>query len=206
MYKELHLSITTACTMSCPHCVYGMFWRTARHTALEQIKLALDWFEGIGKINLTGGEPTCHPQFNEIAEMVRNRFPSIIFGLETNASLYPKFNAALRFFDSIDATLYGPDAWPGCPSNTAKIELLKTDYPALRILKAKHLTFADNRGAHPCGRQARAHWTNGLVYGCCAAPGYKSAIGIDLKTGWHENLKSLRLPCAECVFGQASPI
>ncbi len=179
-----------------------MFWRDAKHTPLEQIQAILPWLSGIEKVSLTGGEPTAHPQFHEISMAVKAGLPHVKLGLETNATLYPRFKPSLALFDSIDATLYGPQAWEGCPSNAYKIALLKKDYPALRILPAKHLTFANNRGANPCGREARAHWSHGLVYGCCAAPGHKTAQGIELAPGWHEQLKTIRLPCAECVYGQ----
>lgn len=188
--------------MTCPNCSYGMNWRDAKHTPIDEIIGALKWFDGIDRISLTGGEPTAHPHFHQIARLVRQALPEMKLGLETNATLYPKFKESLPMFDSIDATHYTPDAWDGCPDNTAKIELLQKDYPRLRVLKAKHVTMENNRGSNPCGREARAHWSHGLIYGCCAAPGVKGAIGIELQDGWHEKLKATRLPCKNCIYGQ----
>lgn len=188
--------------MECPQCVYGMYWRNAKHSSVEDIKAALPWFSGITRISLTGGEPTMHPRFMEIAHLVRQMLPGILLSVETNATLYPRFKPALELFDGIEATHYTANAWPGCPDNSDKINALKSDFPKTRILEAKHRTMDDNRGSNMCGRQARAHWSHGLIYGCCAATGLRKAIGIPPQEEWHQKLKAEILPCGDCVFGQ----
>lgn len=202
MYKELHLSITTVCNMKCPYCTYGSNWRVQKHSTLNEIEECLPWLNGIPSICITGGEPTTHPLLWDIVQLVRERLHGITLEMETNAVSYPSFKRVLPMFDSIHATLYGEEAWPGCPSNADQVELLNKDYPSLVILKAKHDTIHMNRGSNTCGRQLRAHWSHGLVYGCCTAPGYKSAIGIKLGPDWHDILSQTALPCSECPFGQ----
>ncbi len=188
--------------MKCPNCSYGMQFRNAKHSSVDEIRAALEFFDGIERITITGGEATAHPKFDDISMIVRSRFPKAMLGLETNATLYPRWQNSLPLFDSIDASHYTADSWEGCPDNSKQIHLLLEDYPKLRILEARHVDMSHNKGNQPCGRQKRAHWSHGLIYGCCAATGVKGAIGIPLQKDWHKILEETPLPCGNCIYGQ----
>lgn len=65
------VELTTSCNLSCPMC-YASSGPGGEHTSLEQCKRAIDRLvevEGHAEIlQLSGGEPTIHPQFCEVLE------------------------------------------------------------------------------------------------------------------------------------------
>jgi len=82
-----HIEITNYCWKNCVYC--SRFSRHIRkdqrfHMSLDKIEQALrslkNWRNGIGII---GGEPTLHPQFKEICELLLDYFPPQRYGLWT---------------------------------------------------------------------------------------------------------------------------
>jgi 7,8-dihydro-6-hydroxymethylpterin dimethyltransferase len=69
------LEITDRCNLECPTCYASSSPSNGRHRSLEEIKTQLDLVvrnEGRPDIiQLSGGEPTVHPQFFEIVDMVK---------------------------------------------------------------------------------------------------------------------------------------
>ena len=79
------LEITQDCNMQCPICLVGD--KADTHLSLEEVDKIVDTLvrcEGkINMLNLSGGEPTTHPQFLEIVDRVRR--PEIgIISVSTN--------------------------------------------------------------------------------------------------------------------------
>lgn len=69
----MYIQITTRCNMRCAHCCFSCGPRTGMHmewgTFLDAVNLAQDWGESI---SLGGGEPTIHPRFKQMIELLEN--------------------------------------------------------------------------------------------------------------------------------------
>lgn len=81
----IQIEATNACRYCCAHCT-----RTVRHIAtpwfaeLEFINRALRSLAGYGGcVGCMGGEPTLHPEFDEICKLYRRHFPARQCGLFT---------------------------------------------------------------------------------------------------------------------------
>lgn len=68
-------SVTNACNLGCPICFTYNRNDRAWHMSVEELQRTLDWIvESSGPvdlINVTGGEPTLHPQVTELLEVCR---------------------------------------------------------------------------------------------------------------------------------------
>jgi len=84
-----HIEVTNVCTQNCAYCT-----RYIRHVRkdqeffmdLEYFRRALESLDGfMGRIGIMGGEPTLHPQFEEICHIIKNeyRIPRMKMGLWT---------------------------------------------------------------------------------------------------------------------------
>ncbi len=74
-----NISITTACNRDCAYCFAGMSAgadrRPVEHMVVQRFEEALDFLQrsGIPEARLLGGEPTLHPQFGRIVDLVVSR-------------------------------------------------------------------------------------------------------------------------------------
>lgn len=68
---SLHIDLTDACTERCVHCYVPEYG--TKTLALEIVCKVLDEYRSIGglEVELSGGEPMCHPQFCEILKYAR---------------------------------------------------------------------------------------------------------------------------------------
>ncbi len=79
------IEITNHCHLACPYC--SRYVRHIRpdqrfHMELDFFEKALDSLEGFrGRIGIIGGEPTLHPRFPEICEILRGRYSRDRVGL-----------------------------------------------------------------------------------------------------------------------------
>jgi hypothetical protein len=179
-----------------------MSFRERRHCTVNEVMAAAKFMGHIEEITVTGGEPTTHPLFCRIVDALRTELPRVELRLETNAVNYPKWSKdVLKVFSTITVTRYSSSSWYGCPDNSDKVALLCEDFPNVRILQAKHLDVSANRGERPCGREDRAHYSDGMVYGCCIGPGIDGGIGVPVDKDWPQRVLETKLPCANCMFG-----
>ena len=66
--------ITTACTYSCSYCPKELHTGKSNLINLEELKIFLDKFNNkLFTINFSGGEPTIHPQFIEVAKLLKSK-------------------------------------------------------------------------------------------------------------------------------------
>jgi organic radical activating enzyme len=90
----IQIDITNYCFLSCLYCSrYNRHLRKdqRRHMSLEQIEKALDSLKTWpARIGIIGGEPLLHPDFSEICELIRGKFPPSKMGLWTSGG--KKFN------------------------------------------------------------------------------------------------------------------
>jgi hypothetical protein len=90
-FKHLEIECNTACDLACFACDRFSDATTAPNMTLEQVAMCVDESLELGweweRIRLLGGEPTLHPQFEELlAELMRYRlhFPNVFLQVLTN--------------------------------------------------------------------------------------------------------------------------
>ena len=81
-----NIVLTTYCNLHCPYCFADKMIKQEdiKNIDLVQFKKILNWSDGEGRIGLIGGEPTLHPQFKEILEIISNYNQDTEFILFTN--------------------------------------------------------------------------------------------------------------------------
>ena len=87
---KITLRMTSHCPYSCRYCPDHL--HEGKHTKLnlEDISLFLDRFTNKQVVfNITGGEPTTHPQFIDLLKIIKNKNAKII--VDTNAVRTPDF-------------------------------------------------------------------------------------------------------------------
>ncbi len=108
--KIIEIDITNVCTHECSNCTrFCGHHKKGFFMELDTVKAAIDSLEGFdGSIGLIGGEPTLHPQFEEIAKYIATKFPKN----EETDLLYPqkKFMQAIQ---DLEMT-YGKAYHNGC--------------------------------------------------------------------------------------------
>lgn len=86
---EISYHITEICNLNCVSCLHFIpISNNKKHRNLEVIKHELDLLSKhkniVNIFNIMGGEPTLHPQINEILFYARKVFPQTKIGLATN--------------------------------------------------------------------------------------------------------------------------
>jgi hypothetical protein len=73
----IQIEVTNACWLKCSNCTRHVgHHRDPFFMELDFIEKAIDSLEGFeGNIGIMGGEPTLHPKFNEICEIVQKKIP-----------------------------------------------------------------------------------------------------------------------------------
>ncbi len=86
--KAVQIKITNACNLSCIYCFERVNKRNIKFISMEDLKIIINNLKkyNIKRIVITGGEPTLHPKFIEIINMLRSKFPSIEIRIQTNGT------------------------------------------------------------------------------------------------------------------------
>lgn len=192
-----HLSITTFCNLACVECCYGMSWRRKEHDTIHRITDALKCFSELHDVTITGGEPTCHPDFQRIATLARQQRGSRLLNLETNCIKLIGERSLYKLFDKITVTRYAH-----VPTQNESISDLLSFHPHVRIIDSDHIPLTRLSGGSLCGREERVHYSLGRLYGCCIGPGALGSDGVPMCDDWRELLKHTLLPCKTCRFGR----
>lgn len=203
--KAIHLSLTTHCNMACPSCSCRVPERRNKtHFDWAYIENAAQYFRGIARLTVTGGEPTVHPLFCEFVPKLKSAFHCGMLILETNGHGFGKLpDSAFLKFDALHVTHYTDQCFPGCPDNTEAVEYAISHFDSkLRLVigKIKHVP-RGRRGSTMCGRGESdiAAYCDGLLYPCCAGPGV-GAEGIPLTDKWPTEILNVPMPCGKCWF------
>ncbi len=113
------VEVTDRCNLTCPTCYAGSSPHYGRHRSLEEIKKMLDTIVANEKepdvVQISGGEPTVHPQFFEILDYAKQlpirhlmlntngiRIAKDVHFVERLAGYMPDFEIYLQF-DSLQA-------------------------------------------------------------------------------------------------------
>jgi wyosine [tRNA(Phe)-imidazoG37] synthetase (radical SAM superfamily) len=84
---SINLDLTSACNFRCPHCVDSGIINTGKALDLDNIKQSIDTLLEKGLLSVIligGGEPTIHPDFEEIVRYSRGK--GLQLGIVTNGS------------------------------------------------------------------------------------------------------------------------
>jgi 7,8-dihydro-6-hydroxymethylpterin dimethyltransferase len=135
------LEVTDRCNLTCPMCYAESSPHHGRHRTLEEIEWMLDIIvanEGEPDVvQISGGEPTVHPQFFEILDIAKKK-PIRHLMLNTNGIRIAKdFNFTKKL------ATYAPDFEVYLQFDSFKPEVLKTlrgeDLTAVRMKALEHL-------------------------------------------------------------------
>ena len=94
---SINLDLTLACNFACPHCVDSVILNRGKSIPLKEIKKTLDVLHSNGLrsvILVGGGEPTLHPDFEEVVRTIKEK--ELQLGIVTNGS---KLNKILAVAD-----------------------------------------------------------------------------------------------------------
>jgi len=106
-----HLYPTFKCNLNCKHCAYDCK-PTSKSMSFDNIKIVVDKLQTLKilNININGGEPLLHPQFDNIVRLINNK--NFGWGLFTNGTLITSNKAKIIAENepySIAISLHGGD-------------------------------------------------------------------------------------------------
>jgi len=170
---------------------------------MEYFEEAAKWIKGTQRIHITGGEPTCHPQFAEIVPLLRGIFECETLTLGTNGYRVAQYeDLIVETFDYIQFTDY-EDRREALDSISRR---MRVDSKHEGPNGALFLPRAANGGGKPC---SRACWrslgcvyADGKFWGCCVAPGLADALPLEPSADWNDRLLAAPLPCSTCFLSE----
>ena len=106
---QINVEITTRCNLNCPHCARRTYSRRPKDMPVSRFEYLLDLMPNTYLVMLAGlGEPTLHPQIEDLAKAASNR--RRLVGLVTNATRLD-IDLASRLIDAgIDAVTFSLDS------------------------------------------------------------------------------------------------
>jgi hypothetical protein len=200
----VNLEFTTHCNKRCPDCCVGVgINRTLRHHPWEYFEEAARWMQGIKRIHITGGEPTCHPQFAEYVPRLRELFQCETLTMVTNGYRVAQYeDLIVETFDWVNWSDY-EDRREALASLKRRMTVY-VDHQGIN--GALFVPRAETGGGRPC---TRACWrsqgcayADGQFWGCCIAQALPGAIGVEPSPDWSEQLMATPLPCTTCFFSE----
>ena len=214
--NRLALPITRACNRKCPEC--PAVEKGGKHIPIEELARIGKLIGPIQKIEITGGEPSIHPEFESISKVIHSLFDCKDIMLLTNGWFFgdPKNLLLLLNYDRIYITHY-TDRFARTydeKSNTALVNEVGDylrDHPSIHSWVQEmdsHVSL--NRSvpdANGCifnyDKGNMISYYDGKLYGCCTAwqLDYKGK-GIPLTEDWREHLNEIELPCNKCFLGK----
>ena len=112
-FKDMHLSLTNRCNLSCNHCVSSC---SPKEEDYMDTSMILKLIDNLCELNvrslvLTGGEPLVREDFFEIVNYIKKKLPLEELSLSTNATLINDTNIdfIISKFHKVDISLDGID-------------------------------------------------------------------------------------------------
>lgn len=204
MIHTVNLDMTTHCDRRCPDCCAGIgINRTLQHHPWEYFVEASRVLYGIDRVNLTGGEPTAHPRFGQFVSHFRDLFGCTLLTLSTNGYRVREYVCLIETeFDYVHYSTYGDNLGPLQLLRDAGIKVSVFDGGE----QASNFVKLDKRGTGDCFRASRRSGTiayaDGMLFGCCVAPGIDQGAGTRPHMDWREWIERAPLPCDQCLFSE----
>ncbi len=206
--SSINYTFTTHCNMKCPDCCAGITAMAMKDRVFYDWDYhveAAKYLRGIDRINLTGGEASVHPKFNEWVPRLKELFECRSLSVWTNGTMFRKKPEVWAHFDEIHITNYTAETFVGAPDNTKDIEFIRELYPNKYISATKTVhTPLTNRGTKMCfrGYSDTVEFVDGWLYPCCTASGLPTKTRIRLSENWKEEILKIHPPCHECLFAE----
>ena len=112
-FKDVHLSLTNRCNLSCKHCVSSCGPKEDDYLDTKEIIRLIDnlCHLNVRTLILTGGEPLVRDDFTEIVEHIKEVLTVQTLGISTNATLINDENIdfIVSNFDQVDISIDGVD-------------------------------------------------------------------------------------------------
>lgn len=218
---RLALPITRKCNRSCPECMARDRTGDPYEVSVDGLKWVGKMIGPIGRIEVTGGEPSMHPNFKEISEGLHDWFKCNNIMLLTNGWLFEdsQYLPILLEYDWVYVTHYTDDFVKnhGTETNTEVHDKIQ-DYLSRQ---SKTQFWSQTMDFHyPIGKPPyngvpkppRCYYYSGKfadslayyrgqLYGCCTAwqlP-YRGK-GITLTEKWRDEIQKIELPCEQCFL------
>lgn len=190
-------SLTTYCNLSCPECEANIP-RIAypEHYSIDSIRHASSCLFGIEHVAISGGEPTAHPQFRQIAKNLKKWFGCRSISLTTNGYKIKEYHDVMHHFDDILVSHYN--------YNRKEVDFLARQGLDRRPPGATiHVTTARRaRNPGPCRRANFVMYIHGRLYPCGSVPSGNEKLGIPLTDNWRKAIMNVPLPCGDCCFAE----
>ena len=197
---NLSLLITGVCNRKCLHCHNRVPIGDAlprQHMTLDELGDIAEKFRPLDQLYISGGEPTLHPQFREIAVHAREWFGANTLTLVSNGFKLLDYRDVWERFDDIWVTDYADDEHAQ-ESIAALAELGRV----FRRVTSDHRPMVSNGNVGPCERKDIATYNAGRLWPCCVAPGLPGSTSTPLMANWRDELERLPLSCSVCPFAE----
>src|SRR6185503_3305035 len=107
--KIVQITVTTFCNMKCKECCCAMqiIPKHDKHfVTWDYMVNAAKYFYGVPTIDITGGEPSIHPELEEWSPKLKQLFGCELLTMDTNGSMFKKKPELFRSYDKIYVTHY----------------------------------------------------------------------------------------------------
>lgn len=201
--NNINFSITNICNINCKDCSYNSPNKSKTSLSLNDIEKYSKFFQGY-KINITEGEPTCHPDFTKIVSKLRKLFKPKFLSIETNGYGFTKFPDYFVYFDIVHYSLYNKQYFGF--SNEDALKYMQKHYPyvTISVHKINNHTLRTNKGQNMCdkGISETVAFMDGKIYPCCIGNGFDGAIGIEPCNNWEDKIHEINIPCNNCFLAK----
>ena len=72
-FESITFELTSSCTLFCKYCYKSASPKNSTYLSFEMLRSIVDRLNGTNKIQLTGGEPTCHPDLPRIVDYLHSQ-------------------------------------------------------------------------------------------------------------------------------------
>lgn len=205
MIHTVNLDMTTHCNKRCPECCAGIgINRTLTHHDWPYFEEAARWIYGIERVNLTGGEPTAHPQFAEFVPRFRALFGCVTLTMSTNGyRVVQHLDVIAACFSWVDCTNYGDN---GVALAALRAQGVKTNSFEGGPNGVNFVPRIRRASGKPCSRACfisdGCAYAEGKFFGCCVGPGIPGAQALEPVAEWKTLLPAVPLPCGDCWFSE----
>lgn len=221
---KIQVPIIRVCNRRCPDCCardeltwYNKALNKPNEVSLEELKWAGELFGELDELEITGGEPTMHSQFDQLSDNLRKYFNCKSIILVSNGWLFGKDPSKLPLllkYDDQYITHYGKEFTEanGGAENSEAIDLVREFLrkngkegwvPNKPLSHIKQGNPPYPGGACGWNDSSMISYYEGNLYGCCVAWSSRcKGTPIPLTKNWREKVTEIVLPCETCFLSQ----